>query len=81
MITKTETIEGKEYTFASSALLPKLYRVKFGRDMIADVTKLKSDSTKQQNELKAMDQKVTSVYRSLIFRIYRKLRRLFGKKD
>ena len=46
-----------------------------------DVTKLKSDSTKQQNELKAMDQKVTSVYRSLIFRIYRKLRRLFGKKD
>ena len=41
MITKTETIEGKEYTFASSALLPKLYRVKFGRDMIADVTKLK----------------------------------------
>lgn len=41
MITKTEIIEGREYTFASSALLPKLYRVKFGRDMFADVAKLK----------------------------------------
>lgn len=40
MITKKATIDGKEYTVASSALLPKLYRVKFGRDLVSDMRRL-----------------------------------------
>ena len=40
MITKKATIDGKEHTFACSALLPKLYRVKFGSDMVSDMRRL-----------------------------------------
>lgn len=40
MIEKTVKIDGKEYTFRSSALLPKLYRAKFGSDLIFDMRKL-----------------------------------------
>ena len=40
MIEKTVTIDGKEYTFRSSALLPKLYRAKFGRDLVVEMRHL-----------------------------------------
>lgn len=40
MIEKKVTVDGKEYTFRSSALLPKLYRARFGRDMVLDMRKL-----------------------------------------
>lgn len=40
MIEKKVEVDGKEHTFRSSALLPKLYRAKFGRDMVADMRKL-----------------------------------------
>lgn len=40
MIEKTINIEGKDITFRSSALLPKLYRFYLGRDMIQDMQHL-----------------------------------------
>lgn len=40
MIEKTATIDGKEYTFRSSALIPKLYRAKFGRDFVKEMRSL-----------------------------------------
>ena len=40
MIEKKATIDGRTYTFRSSALIPRLYRAKFGRDMIQDMRKL-----------------------------------------
>ena len=40
MIEKKIEVDGKEYTFRSSALVPKLYRAKFGRDMVQDMRKL-----------------------------------------
>lgn len=40
MIEKKVTIDGKEYTFRSSALIPKLYRAKFDRDMVVDMREL-----------------------------------------
>lgn len=39
-MTKTVIIDGKEYTMKSSALVPRLYRAKFGRDMIRDMSGL-----------------------------------------
>ena len=38
---KTIVIDGKEVKMKASALVPRLYRFKFGRDMIADMNKLK----------------------------------------
>lgn len=40
MIKKTAIIEGKEYTLGASALLPRLYRQYFGRDLVVDMQKL-----------------------------------------
>lgn len=40
MIEKTVTLSGKEVKIRSSALIPKLYRVKFGRDMVRDMRHL-----------------------------------------
>lgn len=34
-------IDGKEVGFKATALNPRIYRHKFGRDMVADMTKLK----------------------------------------
>ena len=46
---KTVNIEGKEVPMKASALLPRLYRAKFGRDMIADITKLKKTYKDSEN--------------------------------
>lgn len=40
MITKQINIDGKEYTMRSSALVPRLYRAQFGRDMVSDMRQL-----------------------------------------
>lgn len=37
---RTVTVDGKPLQLRASALIPKLYRYKFGRDMIADMTRL-----------------------------------------
>lgn len=40
MMTKTVNIGGKEVRMRASALIPRLYRVQFGRDMISDMRQL-----------------------------------------
>ena len=40
MIEKTIMIENRPYKMRSSALIPKLYRAYFGRDMVSDMSKL-----------------------------------------
>lgn len=37
---RTVAIDGKEVRMRASALIPRLYRIKFGRDMIADMNQL-----------------------------------------
>lgn len=41
MISKTITVDGKELRMRASALIPKLYRRTFDRDMVADMNQLK----------------------------------------
>ncbi len=40
MLTKTITIDGIEVKFKASASIPRLYRIKFRRDIMQDVVKL-----------------------------------------
>ena len=40
MLQKTVIISGQEVTFKSSAAIPRLYRIKFGRDIFRDLSKL-----------------------------------------
>lgn len=51
-VEKTITIGGKEMRMRASALIPRFYRYKFGRDMMADINRLKKNfdaAVKAQN--------------------------------
>lgn len=39
-IAKTIEIDGKEVTFKASAAVPRIYRIKFGRDLFVDLQKI-----------------------------------------
>lgn len=39
-VTKKIEIDGKEVTFKASAAVPRLYRIKFGRDIYKDLRQL-----------------------------------------
>lgn len=40
MTERTITVSGKEVTFRSSAAIPRLYRIRFGRDIFKDLSAL-----------------------------------------
>lgn len=63
MVEKKVTVDGKEFTFRSSALIPKLYRAKFGRDMVVDMRKL----AKAYKETKGDEEKMLDVFDLEIF--------------
>ena len=48
---KTITINGTEYKFKSSAAIPRIYRLKFGRDIFVDMQKIEKQ-IKIQEKLK-----------------------------
>ena len=48
-ITKTGEIDGKEVIFKASAAIPRIYRIKFGRDIYKDLAKLEK-SVSQNKE-------------------------------
>lgn len=50
MLSKTITIDGKEVEFKASASTPRMYRIKFRRDIMQDMSKLKSAYVKNQQE-------------------------------
>ena len=50
MIEKTIDICGKEVKFRSSATIPRLYRIKFKRDIFKDLTKLEKAYSKKAKD-------------------------------
>ena len=50
MLEKTVTIGDKEVKFRSSATIPRLYRIKFKRDIFKDLSKLEASYSKKKNE-------------------------------
>lgn len=58
MLEKTVVISGKEVKFRSSATVPRLYRIKFKRDIFKDMAKLERSykgKTKEGEELQIKD--------------------------
>jgi len=59
MLQKTLQVANQEVTFKSSAAIPRLYRVKFGRDIFKDLSKLekayKDNAGKQHSSLQIED--------------------------
>ena len=54
-MTKTVVIDGKEYRMRASALIPKLYRFRFNRDCIADLSALQEKLRATDKPLDVMD--------------------------
>lgn len=49
MIKKEIEICGKKVVLGASALLPKIYRINFGKDMVADMNRLRKSFNAAQN--------------------------------
>ncbi len=54
-LTKTISIDGKEVTFRASAAIPRLYRVKFHRDIYKDLDALQKTMDGQDAEASTLD--------------------------
>ena len=50
-MTKTITIDGKSVTFRATAAIPRLYRIKFGRDIMRDMRKIKAAMDENENDI------------------------------
>lgn len=50
MLTKTVKIGDKEVKFASSAAIPRIYRIKFGRDIFKDLQRLEKSTKKNEGQ-------------------------------
>lgn len=48
MMDKTIEIDGKQVKFRATAAIPRLYRIKFGRDIMQDMAALKKELEKAQ---------------------------------
>lgn len=65
MIKKTIKVCGKTVSLGASALLPKIYRINFQRDMVSDMNRLRrsitaaqslpSDATQEERQAAALD--------------------------
>ena len=55
MLKKTVEISGQEVTFKCSAAVPRMYRIKFGRDIIVDIQRLSGSLTKKVDEGKEFE--------------------------
>lgn len=54
-MTQTIIVGGKEYGMRASALLPRLYRQKFSRDMITDLSNLQKNMNEAKDGKKQFD--------------------------
>lgn len=52
---KTITIDGKECIFKSSAAIPRIYRIKFKRDIFSDLAKIQKQVIANEKAQKAKD--------------------------
>lgn len=55
MLEKIVAINGKEVKFKSSAAIPRLYRIKFKRDIFKDLTKLEKSYKARTDEVKELE--------------------------
>ena len=50
MLEKIVTVGGQEVKFRSSATIPRLYRIKFKRDIFKDLSRLEASYSRKKNE-------------------------------
>ena len=66
-ITKNIEIDGREVPFKASAAVPRLYRLKFGRDIFADVDRLVAATEGQNPESSALDVETLGIFEDVAY--------------
>ena len=68
MTEKTINIGGQEVRFRSSAAIPRLYRLKFGRDIFGDLSALEKDFRKNEGaEVSMLDVGTLEVFENVAY--------------
>ena len=79
-VTKKIEIDGKEVTFKASAAVPRLYRIKFGRDIYKDLRQLEKSVGENDEDNSNLDLFSLEMFEDLAWHIPRHLLSLGKKK-
>lgn len=67
MLEKTVIIDDKKVKFKASAAIPRLYRLKFGRDIYKDLRDLEKSMTKNDEESSDIDIESLEMFENIAF--------------
>ena len=67
MIRKTIKIDGKDVVFQSSATIPRLYRLKFHRDIFRDLSKLEKSYKEQDDGTNNMEIEDLEIFENVAY--------------
>lgn len=66
-ITKNIEIDGRQVTLKASAALPRVYRLKFGRDIFDDISKLKTATDESSPEASALSPETLNMFEDVAY--------------
>ena len=64
---KTIEIDGRPVTFRATAAIPRLYRIRFHRDIMQDMTLMRKEIVKAQKEKKSVPVDMLTVFENVAF--------------
>lgn len=64
---KTIKIDGRDILFRATAAVPRLYRIKFGRDIMQDMKTIRDDIEAAKNGEKQMPVKTLEVFENVAY--------------
>ena len=67
MIQKTVKVGGKDVTFKSSAVIPRLYRMKFRRDIFRDLSKLEKSYKDRDDGTKELEIEDLEIFENVAY--------------
>ena len=66
-VTKTIEIDGKEVTFKASAAVPRMYRLKFRRDIFKDMNDLMKDINGSEQEISGLSIESLEIFENIAY--------------
>lgn len=66
-IMKTITIDGKDVNFKASAAIPRIYRIKFRRDIYMDLNKLVSETEQNDSDNSKMSIESLEIFENIAY--------------
>lgn len=66
-VTKTIEIDGKEVTFKASAAVPRMYRLKFRRDIFKDMSDLMKDINASNEEISGLSIESLEIFENIAY--------------